>query len=380
MKTFFTTVLGFDLRQMNSDGVLGRGEAYYGTVEAQGRGTLHCHMLVWLVGSMNPDQIMARIIDERDNEFEQKLLSYLDDCVSSSIPTPIDPAVSVESDHQHPCSVYPLSENASDSERSKDLHNVANKSQRHKHGPSCYKYWRGPPEPKTCRYDLDEDNGREHSLVDHSTRTLYLRCLDGMVNTYNPSILELMRCNMDIKYVGSGQTAKAILHYITDYITKTQLKTHVAYAAIETAVTKLGEFNPASDDVVIRSKKLLQKCAYSLISRQELSAQQVAAYLLGYNDHLTSHRFRRFYWGAFERFIRSQESACPGDSSLDTVAESDDVPSEDTGDKETEELLEHEPEEDEVMVDINNDGTIVAVGSRVQDYVWRGHELDDQCL
>ena len=32
-------------------GILGEVEAYIGTVEAQGRGTLHLHMLLWLSGS-----------------------------------------------------------------------------------------------------------------------------------------------------------------------------------------------------------------------------------------------------------------------------------------------------------------------------------------
>jgi len=41
---------------------------------------------------------------------------------------------------------------------------------------------------------------------------------------------------MDIKFIGSGASAKAILYYVTDYITKTQLKTHVAYSAIQAAV------------------------------------------------------------------------------------------------------------------------------------------------
>jgi hypothetical protein len=37
---------------------------------------------------------------------------------------------------------------------------------------------------------------------------------------------------------GSGESTKVILYYITHYITKLQLKTHVAYAALKLAVTK----------------------------------------------------------------------------------------------------------------------------------------------
>jgi hypothetical protein len=87
---------------------------------------------------------------------------------------------------------------------------------------------------------------------------------------------------MDIKFIGSGPTAKAVLYYIMDYISKSQLQPHVAYAAPELAVNKFGEFNPSpeEDDLISRAKRLSQRCAHSMISRQELSGQQVASYLL----------------------------------------------------------------------------------------------------
>ncbi|KAJ7839679.1 hypothetical protein B0H14DRAFT_2313180, partial [Mycena olivaceomarginata] len=105
-----------------------------------------------------------------------------------------------------------------------------------------------------------------------------------------------IRCNMDIKFIGSGPTAKAVLYYITDYITKSQLQAHVAYAALELAVNKLEEFNPKEDDLTSRAKRLLQRCAHSMISKQELSGQQVASYLTDYEDHFTSHQFTNVYW------------------------------------------------------------------------------------
>lgn len=78
---------------------------------------------------------------------------------------------------------------------------------------------------------------------------------------------------MDIKFIGSGVSAKAILYYITDYITKSQLKAHVTYAALWLAVDKLGQYCPDDDELTIRAKRLLQKCAHAMISHQELSMQ-----------------------------------------------------------------------------------------------------------
>ena len=139
------------------------------------------------------------------------------------------------------------------------------------------------------------------------TGELCLRCLDGLVNNFNETILEAIRCNMDIKFIGSGPAVKAIIYYITNYITKSQLKTHVAYAALELATKKLGEYNPDDDEITIWAKKLLQKCAYSMISHQELSAQQVASYLMDYEDHFTSHQYRNLYWTTFEKHVNQEQ-------------------------------------------------------------------------
>lgn len=38
-------------------GLFGHCKAYYGMVEAQGRGTLHCHMLIWLDGNPSPQEL-----------------------------------------------------------------------------------------------------------------------------------------------------------------------------------------------------------------------------------------------------------------------------------------------------------------------------------
>ena len=50
---------------------------------------------------------------------------------------------------------------------------------------------------------------------------------------------------------------------------------------------------------------MLQKCVYSVISHQEPSGQQVAAYLKGYGDYYSSHTYRNLYWTAFERSINA---------------------------------------------------------------------------
>ncbi|EGO04332.1 hypothetical protein SERLA73DRAFT_44625 [Serpula lacrymans var. lacrymans S7.3] len=45
-----------------------------------------------------------------------------------------------------------------------------------------------------------------------------------------------MRCNMDIKYIGSGQAAKALVYYVTDCITESSLPVHVGLDALKYAI------------------------------------------------------------------------------------------------------------------------------------------------
>ncbi|KAJ7257460.1 hypothetical protein C8J57DRAFT_960508, partial [Mycena rebaudengoi] len=413
MKAFISALLGHDPRGENLEGgILGVVKAYYGCVEAQGRGTLHCHMLVWVEGGLNPNEIKQRALspEASDVEFSKRLLSFLEDTISNVIPPDPGSNVNVQSNHVHPCSVRGIPINASPenrTQRQKDLHNVVSKCQKHGHSKTCFKYWRGPPEPKTCRFDLHEDNIRPQSSFDPETGELCLRCLDGLVNNFNSTIIEAIRCNMDIKFIGSGASAKGILYYITDYITKSQLKTHVAFSMLELAVKKLGEYNPLENNLTVRAKKMLQKCAYAMISQQELSAQQVASYLMDFEDHFTSHSYRNLYWTSFESFINDElpspecytkkhrgksRKTDTDETTQDDNAESESEPDSDGDEAEVDDspflndlvqpnTLEHSTDEnDEIRVSIDGSGKLVPMGSQLADYQKRGDELTDVCV
>jgi hypothetical protein len=63
MKIFIRCLLQIEGKGMDfNERILGFINAYYGYVEAQGRGTLHCHMMVWLEGSLNPNEIKECIL------------------------------------------------------------------------------------------------------------------------------------------------------------------------------------------------------------------------------------------------------------------------------------------------------------------------------
>jgi hypothetical protein len=51
IQTFISDVLGVEATHA---GFYGQTSGYYGTVEQQGRLTLHLHLLLWIKGSLNP--------------------------------------------------------------------------------------------------------------------------------------------------------------------------------------------------------------------------------------------------------------------------------------------------------------------------------------
>ena len=77
VRTFIEEVLG--VGNMQRDGFYGPTSGYYGTVEQQGRLTLHLHMLLWIRGNLNPEELRAKIMS-KDSTWRQKIISWLERC------------------------------------------------------------------------------------------------------------------------------------------------------------------------------------------------------------------------------------------------------------------------------------------------------------
>ena len=401
INAFIRSFLQYDpKRQSTKTGILGVTKAYYGCVEAQGRGSLHCHMVVWVYGGLTSNEIRERAL--ADHSWRDRLIEFLDDTVCNVIPADPGPSTFVQSSQHHACAVRgidvttnPVSEDTLKA-RLKDLRNVVLESQRHSHTGTCYKHHRSGNERK-CRFNLDEQNVEPKTYFNEQLGVIAMRHLDGMVNNYCPPMSEGVRCNMDLKFMASGDAANSVLFYVTNYMTKTGNRAHVSFGALEVALNKLGDYDPTDTDTELRAKKMLQKCVYAILSHQELSGQQVAAYLKGYGDHYTSHKYRNLYWTAFEKSVNNdspspecyhlqdidsneseEDVANPGDhqdeSDPDEVSDAadEDSPAIEIGDSDP--LLESEENED-VTIAIVGGGTVVQCSSQVHDYRFRAPGL-----
>lgn len=240
VKAFIKTILGFDADKKNlQGGVLGVVKAHYGCVEAQGRGTLHCHMLVWLEGGLDPNALKKKLLAKPKSDFHRCLIEYLDQIIQTYIPNMPDDGCHDDDTEVHPCVTrgpYCLddeTEEAFANHLKIDQIKLVERCQRHRHQGTCYRNWHGPSNLKRCRFELDSENVISETTINPETSELMLHKLDGMVANFNSTMLQAIRCNMDIKFMGSGSDAKAVIYYITDYISKSQLKAHVAYATLE---------------------------------------------------------------------------------------------------------------------------------------------------
>ncbi|THU80870.1 hypothetical protein K435DRAFT_598884, partial [Dendrothele bispora CBS 962.96] len=102
-----------------------------------------------------------------------------------------------------------------------DIKKCGEAFQRHVCKDVCDKY----KKDGVCRFQFPHEIIQE-SYFDPDTNSVYMQCLEEDINYHNPVILACTRNNHDLKCILSGKAAKAAMFYITDYITKTDMKTH----------------------------------------------------------------------------------------------------------------------------------------------------------
>ncbi|KAI6011247.1 hypothetical protein PISMIDRAFT_30791 [Pisolithus microcarpus 441] len=103
------------------------------------------------------------------------------------------------------------------------------------------------------------------------------------INNYNAVVSFLFQCNMDIKYIGLGPAAKALVYYISDYIMKNDLPVHIRLQALQSTIRSHKAW--FDDDTFCSSqyseKNLLSKSINTMMGRHEISHQRVMSYLVG---------------------------------------------------------------------------------------------------
>lgn len=146
------------------------------------------------------------------------------------------------------------------------------------------------------------------SSIDVESGEIKLKRLHETINNFNEYIISACRSNMDIKYIFSGSDAKALVYYITDYVTKSSLSFHDTLSLVLKAVQCFEKQKISADvnaNVEEKSRRLVLRCYNTLASQQELSGVQVASYLMGWPDHYTTHDFVNLFLIGIENYLQS---------------------------------------------------------------------------
>jgi hypothetical protein len=354
------------VRYGKGSGLFGTCTAYYVTIETQGRGTLHAHLRLWLEGNPSPQQLRDRMVTHTD--FQESIFRWMEDTIKCELPGMTRPLHAADvgnacddADESEDCRLQcppqasELDAESFSYEYQKFVHRLAVKCNWHVHNDTCYKHLTRD-QPRTdgnCRMRINGQT-RAVTMLDDDTRSILLRRLHPWINNFNDVVLFLLQSNMDIKYIGSGPAAKALVYYITDYITKSDLKIHCGvqtlHAAIKCHSEKFKHDHVSSES--FRDRNLVTKCINSLNGRLEISHQQVMSYLIGGGDYYTSHDFRPFRFYDFMKGLDLYERS-----------RDDHLPSNGESNEDEDDL------EENAMMDVSNgDPTIV---SDILDYQMR---------
>jgi hypothetical protein len=259
---FLEHLLGWNFKSKKSTecgGLFGNLRAYYGTSEYTERGCLHGHFVIWLDGGLNPNEVHHKLSSDKD--FEQCFFSFFEQIIRHDLPdVDYDIDLTFEPRTQRPPHV--------DIEDWQNVFVAEVKScgevlQRHVCKSVCHKY----NNENKCRF-LFPHEVVDASYFDKESNSVVLMCRDGTVNYYNPYILVFCRHNHDVKCILSGKAAKAAIFYITDYITKLDVKTYEMLSLMSKAVAAIPENSalPQKD----AAKMLLHKCLSQFTRQQQI--------------------------------------------------------------------------------------------------------------
>src|SRR5215510_8848212 len=343
IEMFIKHVLGVGT---NHRGLYGDISAYYGTVEQQGRLTLHLHMLLWILNSLTPQEIRDRIMNN-DSEFLKKIVSYLENVHVGEFQTGTHEKVKynvdiakVNRNYVDPTKMLPIPPvkkcndkncdkcekciandkwwtdyfntvddillrsniHTCSGERTNDNIKQDKTKKKSKNEnltkPACLSNKYG-----TCKARFPR-NVVSETMVDPETGALLMKKHEQWMNTVTPMVTYLIRSNTDVTSLLSGIAIKAVITYVSDYIAKSSLKTYMLFDAILGVFEKNADYISGKAEQHEKARKLITQIVNSLTGKLEIGGPMACLYLLGHPDHYTNVKFKTFYWRSFVREVR----------------------------------------------------------------------------
>ncbi|KAF8176751.1 hypothetical protein K438DRAFT_1510968, partial [Mycena galopus ATCC 62051] len=212
-------------------------------------------LLLWIKGALSPQEIRDRLLSD-DSSFQKKLLAYLEsvhrgDFIRGSIeevrarrgesfeirPTPEELDSQCSSTYKVPMFTLP---------------GVPPPWCSRKHGPlecrdcEAIDTWFSEYEHEVdnlwlrCNFHTCNESGvckasfprevYETTIIDKNGH-ICLKKDEAFINTMSPVLTYFSRCNTDVTSLMSGTAVKAVVSYVSDYVSKLGLKTYQAFAS-----------------------------------------------------------------------------------------------------------------------------------------------------
>src|ERR1700676_2989357 len=147
---------------------------------------------------------------------------------------------------------------------------------------------------ETARHDFPDRHLRRLRLILRLEHSISKRVKSG-----SPIVTFLLRCNSDITSLLSGTAIKAIVAYISDYVTKPGLKTYTIFDTIRSVFDRSSEMLGGTQERKDKARSLLTKIVNALTAKLEIGGPMASLYLLGNPDHYTNQNFIVFYWKSY---------------------------------------------------------------------------------
>ncbi|KAJ7832809.1 hypothetical protein B0H13DRAFT_1654044 [Mycena leptocephala] len=103
----------------------------------------------------------------------------------------------------------------------------------------------------------------------------------------------------------SGTAVKAVISYVSDYVSKLGLKTYQAFASVHDVFERNAETLKHGGEGVDIAKTLMRQMVNSMSTKLEIGSPMASMYILGNPDHYKSHKFVNFAWRSYVTFVKN---------------------------------------------------------------------------
>ena len=336
------------------EGIFGIVNSYIGTVEAQGRGSLHLHLLLWLKGAPTASEMRHALSTE---PFREKIKGYIKETIHADLDGKQTAEVLGMRKVDAVAYSRPLDPRKSDAAaaRQNEL-DIARTTQYHQCSfANCLRVVKGRT---ICKRRAPFPLARDDWVSSDGSWGPKRLC--AFLNNWNPPLMVVLRANHDTKLIMNGDETNVLTWYITNYASKKQQRSSNVSALLAKRVAFHKIEERGRTDLMDINKRLIQRCANTLARDREFSGPEIMSYLMGWGDRYESHHYVGI---SADAIIRALKEKFPG---LRATASNVNIPAADNTE-----------EHSHVIAMVSG---VIALKDQLHEYQYRGEEMDDMSL